>query len=97
MNLEPGDFVGITFWVISVAMVASTVFFLMEANRCATKWRTSLVVAALVTLVAAIHYYYMRDVWVETGESPIVFRYVDWIITVPLQIIEFYFIRIRLS
>ncbi len=86
------DFVGITFWVISVAMVASTVFFLMEANRASAKWKTSLTVAALVTLVAAIHYFYMRQIWVDTGESPLVFRYVDWIITVPLQIIEFYLI-----
>ena len=34
----------------------------------------------------------MRDVWVSTGASPTVFRYVDWIITVPLQMIEFYLI-----
>ena len=30
--------------------------------------------------------------WVSTGASPTVFRYVDWIITVPLQMIEFYLI-----
>tara|TARA_B100001250_G_scaffold295812_1_gene257327 strand:- start:100 stop:615 length:516 start_codon:yes stop_codon:yes gene_type:complete len=34
----------------------------------------------------------MRDVWVTTGESPTVFRYVDWLLTVPLQIVEFYLI-----
>ena len=34
----------------------------------------------------------MRSVWVQTGESPTVFRYVDWLLTVPLQIIEFYLI-----
>ena len=34
----------------------------------------------------------MREVWVETGESPTVFRYIDWILTVPLQMIEFYLI-----
>ncbi len=73
-------------------MVAATVFFLMESLRVKGKWRTSLVVGALVTLVAAVHYFYMRDVWVSTGASPTVFRYVDWIITVPLQMIEFYLI-----
>ena len=46
----------------------------------------------MVTGIAAIHYFYMRDVWVSTGESPIVFRYVDWLLTVPLQIVEFYLI-----
>ena len=34
----------------------------------------------------------MRGVWVETGASPTVYRYIDWLITVPLQIIEFYLI-----
>jgi bacteriorhodopsin len=34
----------------------------------------------------------MRDVWVATGTSPTVFRYVDWLITVPLLMVEFYFI-----
>merc|ERR1712178_422654 len=56
------------------------------------KWRTSLVVGGLVCMVAAVHYFYMRDVWVSTGASPTVFRYVDWIITVPLQMMEFYII-----
>ncbi len=35
---------------------------------------------------------YMRDVWVMTGESPTVYRYIDWLITVPLLMIEFYLI-----
>ena len=91
-NLDPSDAVGISFWIISIAMVAATVFFLMESLRVKGKWRTSLVVGALVTLVAGVHYFYMREIWAATGESPTVFRYVDWIITVPLQMIEFYLI-----
>ena len=49
-------------------------------------------VAGLVTLVAAIHYDYMRDFWVAEQATPIVYRYIDWLITVPLLIIEFYII-----
>ena len=86
------DFVGITFWVISVAMVASTVFFLMEANRAAAKWKTSLTIAGLICGIAFWHYLYMRGVWIETGETPTVFRYIDWLLTVPLQMVEFYLI-----
>ena len=73
-------------------MVAATFFFWVERDRAVGKWKTSLTVAAMVTGIAAIHYFYMRDVWVSTGESPIVFRYVDWLLTVPLQIVEFYLI-----
>ena len=90
--LNPTDYVGVRFWIISAAMVAATFFFWVERDRAEGKWKTSLTVAALVTGIAAIHYFYMREVWVITGDSPTVFRYVDWLLTVPLQIIEFYLI-----
>jgi len=56
------------------------------------EWRLSMTVAGLVTLVAAIHYDYMRDFWVAEQATPIVYRYIDWLITVPLLMIEFYII-----
>lgn len=90
--LRPDDFVGISFWLISMALVAATVFFFLERDRVSPKWKTSLTVSGLVTLVAAVHYFYMRDVWVNTGSTPTVFRYIDWLITVPLLMIEFYLI-----
>jgi bacteriorhodopsin len=91
-RLKPDDFVGISFWLITMALMASTVFFFLERDRVSAKWKTSLTVSGLVTLVAAVHYLYMREVWVSTGSSPTVFRYIDWLITVPLLMIEFYLI-----
>jgi len=90
--LASNDFVGISFWVISMGMLAATAFFFLEAGNVAAGWRTSVIVAGLVTGIAFIHYMYMRDVWVMTGESPTVYRYIDWLITVPLQMVEFYLI-----
>ena len=90
--LASDDFVGISFWVISMGMLAATVFFFMERGSVAAGWRTSVTVAGLVTGVAFIHYMYIRGVWVQTGDSPRVYRYIDWLITVPLQMIEFYLI-----
>jgi len=89
---NPGDHVAVTFWLISMAMVTATAFFFLERDRVAVKWKTSLTVAGLVTGVAAWHYFYMRGVWVTTGDSPTVLRYIDWLITVPLQIVGFYLI-----
>ena len=91
-QLDPSDLVGMSFWIISAAMVAATFFFWVERDRAVGKWKTSLTVAAMVTGIAAIHYFYMRGVWADTGETPTVFRYVDWLLTVPLQIVEFYLI-----
>ena len=91
-QLDPSDYVGMSFWIISAAMVGATFFFWVERDRAVGKWKTSLTVAAMVTGIAAIHYFYMRGVWADTGDSPTVFRYVDWLLTVPLQIVEFYLI-----
>ena len=90
--LASDDFVGISFWVISMGMLAATAFFFMERGSVAAGWKTSVTVAGLVTGIAFIHYMYMRGVWVQTGESPTVYRYIDWLITVPLQMVEFYLI-----
>ncbi len=91
-NLSSGDYVGMSFWLISMALVAATAFFFVERDRVAGKWKTSLTVSGLVTLIAAVHYFYMRDVWVATGESPTEFRYIDWLLTVPLLMVEFYLV-----
>ena len=92
MLLASDDFVGITFWLISMGMLAATAFFFMERGSVAASWRTSVTVAGLITGIAFIHYMYIRGVWVQTGDSPTVYRYIDWLITVPLQMIEFYLI-----
>ena len=76
--LNPSDYVGMSFWIISAAMVAATFFFWVERDRAVGKWKTSLTVAAMVTGIAAIHYFYMREVWIYTGESPTVFRSVSY-------------------
>ena len=96
--LATNDWVGISFWIATAAMLASTVFFLVERQNVGDKWKTSMTVAALVTGVAWYHYTYMREVWASSyaetgiGVSPVVDRYIDWLITVPLQIVEFYLI-----
>jgi len=90
--LATNDYVGISFWIATAIMLASTVFFFIERQDVSGKWRTSLTVAGLVTGIAFWHYLYMRGMWSDMGASPTVFRYIDWLITVPLQIIEFYLI-----
>ncbi|MFO7823485.1 MAG: bacteriorhodopsin-like [Cyclobacterium sp.] len=87
INSDP---VAITFFIGYMAMFASAVFFFAERSSVDGKWKTSLLVSGLITGIAAIHYYYMRDFYLQTGSSPTAFRYVDWTLTVPLMCVEFY-------
>lgn len=63
---------------------------ILALNQLDKKWRTSVLVLGLITFIAAVHYFYMRDYWAANMESPTFFRYVDWILTVPLMCVEIY-------
>ena len=91
-DLQASDLTGVSFWLVTAALLAATVFFFVERDNVSSKWKTSLTVSGLVTGIAFWHYLYMRGMWADTGASPTVFRYIDWLITVPLQIVEFYLI-----
>ncbi len=86
------DYVGFTFFVGCMAMMAASAFFFLSMNNFDRKWKTSILVSGLITFIAAVHYWYMRDYWSGVGESPTFFRYVDWTLTVPLMCVEFYLI-----
>jgi sensory rhodopsin len=91
-QLAANDYTGFTFFVGTMAMMAASVFFFLSMGTVDGKWKTSLLVSGLITFIAAVHYYYMRDYWGAIGESPTFFRYVDWVLTVPLMCVEFYLI-----
>ena len=98
-KMSTTDYVGFTFFVGCMAMMAASAFFFLSLNQFDKKWRTSVLVSGLITFIAAVHYFYMRDYWAGTfdpatgvGDSPTFFRYVDWILTVPLMCVEFYLI-----
>ena len=94
--LAENDYVGMSFWLATAIMLASSVFFFVERSDVNPKWRTSMTVAGLVTGIAFWHYLYMREAHLM-GEVTTVFRYIDWLITVPLQIVEFYLILLAVT
>jgi sensory rhodopsin len=92
-KIEANNYVAFTFFIGTMAMMAAAVFFFMEVGGTKPEWRTSVLVSGLITFIAAVHYYYMRGYNLDTnGDSPTFFRYVDWILTVPLMCVEFYLI-----
>ncbi|MFD2572913.1 bacteriorhodopsin-like [Spirosoma soli] len=89
-ELKPGDVVGFTFFTGYMAMFAASVFFFLERGQVQGHWKTSLTISGLITMIASVHYFYMRDQYLDTGQSPTEFRYIDWTLTVPLMCVEFY-------
>jgi bacteriorhodopsin len=92
LKIASDNYVAFTFFIGTMAMMAASVFFFFELNNTKVQWRTSVLVSGIITFIAAVHYYYMRGYNLETGDSPTFFRYVDWLLTVPLMCVEFYLI-----
>jgi len=90
--LASDDFVGASFWIISMGCLAATAFFFIERGSVPSNWRISITIAGVITGIALVHYWYVRQVWVITGDGSTLYRYIDWLITTPLLISQFYFI-----
>ena len=56
-----GQATAFTFFVGTMAMMAASAFFFFEIRNVGEKWRTSVLVSGIITFIAAVHYYYMRD------------------------------------
>ncbi len=88
--IPKNDVVGFTFFVSTFALLAAAAFFLLERNSVPEQWRTSLTVAGIICLIAGVNYFYMRGMYLESHESPTQFRYIDWVLTVPMLCAQFY-------
>jgi bacteriorhodopsin len=83
-----------------VSMLATTVYTLVSQNRVLPKYRNALVMSSMVTFIAAYHYYRIFNSFSESSENQVVnvsgaqgafneaYRYVDWLLTVPLLLVE---------
>lgn len=80
-----------------VAMAAGTFWFFMERNDLKPELRTIATYAAVITFVASIMYYVMKDVVQFPGgsitaadvDATLPLRYIDWLITTPLLLVSF--------
>jgi len=82
------------------AMMATTIFCWMRVRDAAPKYRSALIITGLVTFIAAYHYMRIFNSWVEAyawdgsgltkTNVPFndAYRYMDWLLTVPLLLIE---------
>jgi bacteriorhodopsin len=82
------------------AMAAATIFLWLGRSQVGPAYRTALTISGLVTFIAAYHYWRIFESWegafeVRNGIVTVTglafndaYRYVDWLLTVPLLLIE---------
>ncbi len=95
------DLVGNFFSFAIAAMGAATAFLWLNRSQVSKKYRPAITISGLVTFIALYHYLRIYESWngaysvvdgelVEsaTGLFNNAYRYVDWLLTVPLLLIE---------
>ncbi len=90
--LVPLDVASATFLLLTLAMAATTVLLLTGGHWIAPRWRLPVALSSLVPLVGVLHYGFSSLVWLQAHDMPVVFRYVDWMIAAPLQVLALYFL-----
>lgn len=88
--LQPADIMGGSFGLLLAGSLAATVLLLLGTGWVQRKWKPSLALAAIVTLVATLFYFQAREIWTASGQLPVIYRYMDWLITMPVQVLALY-------
>ena len=86
------------------SMMATTIYLWFRANAVKDQYKSAVIISGLVTFIAAYHYFRIFNSWVEaysykdvkSGDGPKLtgvpfndaYRYMDWLLTVPLLLIE---------
>ncbi|MEY2814779.1 MAG: hypothetical protein RIS05_527 [Actinomycetota bacterium] len=83
-----------------ISMLACTVYTLVSQSRVLPKYRNALVMSSMVTFIAGYHYWRIFNSFSESSDMMKVnisgnegsfneaYRYVDWLLTVPLLLVE---------
>jgi sensory rhodopsin len=89
--LADGDIASGSFALIFIAMVAATVLLIMGTGWVTRRWKLPVALSGIVTLATALHYLPAYEVWLATGKMTVIYRYIGWFVTVPLQVAALYF------
>ncbi len=93
LTIPKDDPIAFTFFTGYMAMLAASVFFFFERGSVESKWKLSMLVSGLITGIAAVHYYYMRDYYAWLQEiSPLApALHVDWTLNCSIDVCRILF------
>lgn len=100
LNIGQFELVSNAFSFAIAVMGAATIFLFLGRSQVAPQYKTAVTISGIVTLIAFYHYWRIFESWhgayavTKTGLEATMYRfndayrYVDWLLTVPLLLIE---------
>ena len=83
-----------TFFMAMLAMMGTALFMILQQHRLLDRFKSVGSVSIVLLTIAGVSYYFMlqayqHEITVGSGKFPTHLRYVDWLLTTPLLLLEF--------
>jgi sensory rhodopsin len=92
---ETADLTAASYSTAVFGLVATSVLLLLGTGWVGRSWKLPVALCALAALVGVGAVYQAREAWAASQSVPVVYHYVGWAISMPLQVLALYFFALR--
>lgn len=85
------DLAGGSFFLLTITLLATSILLFMGVAWANWRFKVPVALTAVTMLVAFLHYLHASVVWAYFNDTPVIYRYIDWQLTTPLQVVTLYF------
>ncbi|WP_454747384.1 bacteriorhodopsin [Ciceribacter selenitireducens] len=89
---QTSDLTAASYSVALFGLAATTVLLLLGQAWVDRKWRLPVALCAIAALVGIGTVYEARDAWLAGNGVPVVYHYVGWSVSMPLQVLALFFL-----
>lgn len=89
---ETADLTAASFSAAFLGLAATGVLLLLGTAWVRRAWKVSVALCAMAALVGALAAFDARAAWLSGGQVPVVYHYVGWIVSMPLQVMALFFL-----
>lgn len=92
---ETADLTAASYSTAVFGLVATSVLLLLGTGWVNRSWKLPVALCALAALVGVGAVYEAREAWAVSQTVPVVYHYVGWAISMPLQVLALFFFALR--
>lgn len=94
---QTADLTAASYSTALLGLVATSVLLLLGSSWVTRGWKLPVSLCALAALVGVVAMYEARLAWAAGQGVPVVYHYVGWAISMPLQVLALYFFAARMG
>ena len=85
------DLTGASYSAALMGLIGTAAFLFLGTGWVKRGWKVPVALCAVAALIGVVGLYEARTAWLAGGVVPIVYHYVDWVISMPVLVIALYF------